>query len=176
MISGYVEKKLCDSVVRNCSELKSQEVFMNGNLAFGRCNTYFNVTFFSCLCIVQCHGYWPVWSINRDKQCFFKTCCPSVSFLFKEVLMSPGNTKVHTQSTEASRGPVWPVAPNSVIHQLLWPHLEFLLCCHCTFLFIYFSTKQKKWNQYFDKVSNRCCQVRCALYLISEYYRVISFG
>lgn len=39
-------KKLCDSVVRNCSELKSQEVFMNGKLAFGRCNTYFNVTFF----------------------------------------------------------------------------------------------------------------------------------
>lgn len=46
MISGYLEeKKLCDSVVRNCSELKSQ-VFMNGKLAFGRCNTYFNVTFF----------------------------------------------------------------------------------------------------------------------------------
>lgn len=71
MISGYLEeKKLCDSVVRNCSELKSQ-VFMNGKLAFGRCNTYFNVTFFSCLCIVQCHGYWSDWRINRDKQCFF---------------------------------------------------------------------------------------------------------
>lgn len=48
------------------SELKSQ-VFMNEKLAFGRCNTYFNVTFFSCLCIVQCHGYWSDWSIDRDK-------------------------------------------------------------------------------------------------------------
>lgn len=41
------EKKSVDSVV-GYSELKSQ-VFMNGKLAFGRCNTYFNVTFFSCL-------------------------------------------------------------------------------------------------------------------------------
>lgn len=36
-------KKLCDPVVTNCSDLKSQEVFMNGKLAFGKCNTYFNV-------------------------------------------------------------------------------------------------------------------------------------
>lgn len=60
--------QLCDSVVRNCSELKSQ-VFMNGNLAFGRCNTYFNVCFW-CLCIVQCHGYWSVSSIEVINSAF----------------------------------------------------------------------------------------------------------
>lgn len=33
----------CDSVVRNYSELKQHPVFMNGQWALRRCNTYFNV-------------------------------------------------------------------------------------------------------------------------------------
>lgn len=57
MISGYLEtkeKKSVDSVVSS-SELKSQ-VFMNGKLAFGRCNTYFNVTFFHAFVLCNVMG------------------------------------------------------------------------------------------------------------------------
>lgn len=79
-------KKLCDSVVRNCSELKSQ-VFMNGKLAFGRCNTYFNVTFF--FMPLYCAMSWVLIRLkyHRDKQCFFYNLL-SVCFSF---LMPPFN-------------------------------------------------------------------------------------
>lgn len=65
------KEPLCDGVGRSCSDLKclnNKYLWMeNGEWASGRCNTYFNVSCcFSCLCIVQCHGYWSVWSTERD--------------------------------------------------------------------------------------------------------------
>lgn len=75
---------------------KSQQVFMNGKLAFGRCNTYFNVSCcFSCLCIVQCHGYWSVWSMERDKNSFFFKPCVSLS-----LFCWTGETVKHTRDKD----------------------------------------------------------------------------
>lgn len=78
-------KKLCDSVVRNCSELKSQ-VFMNGKLAFGRCNTYFNVTFF--FMPLYCAMSWVLIRLkyHRDKQCFFLQPVVRLFFFFNATI------------------------------------------------------------------------------------------